>query len=65
LLSNSIPDYLDDVLTVEMPLERVTSLKSDEEFTLPSLFTDNEWNNFKPGGRISAVRFFKKHQKFI
>ncbi|OTY15415.1 hypothetical protein BK732_20060 [Bacillus thuringiensis serovar navarrensis] len=50
---------------MEMPLERVTSLKSDEEFTLPNLFTDNEWNNFKPGGRISAVRFFKKHQKFI
>ncbi|PFM11707.1 hypothetical protein COJ40_09110 [Bacillus cereus] len=64
LLSNSIPDYLDDVLTVEMVLNRVTSLKSGEEFTLPSLFTENEWNNFKPGSRISTGRlFFQKLEK--
>lgn len=63
LLSNSIPNYLDDVLTVAMVLERVSSLKSDKEFTIPSLFTDNEWNNFKPGSRISTGRLFFQELK--
>ena len=63
LLSKAIPSYLDEVLTVGQIITKISSIRSGETFSLPSLFTEREWNNFKPGSRISTGRrFFKAYE---
>jgi uncharacterized protein (DUF1778 family) len=60
LLSKALRGYLDDVVTVEKVLSKLPLKHRDEVFTLPALFSPEEWKNFSPGSRISTGRLFIK-----
>lgn len=58
LLSKAMPDYLEEVLTVDKVLNRLRLKKKNETFSLKDLFLAEEWGNFTPGSRISTGRLF-------
>lgn len=60
LLSHVVPNYLQNLLTVDEVTARLSSLNSGEVFTIPSLFSDEEWNNFTSGSRVSTGRLFRQ-----
>ncbi|WP_342511933.1 DUF1413 domain-containing protein [Sporosarcina sp. FSL K6-1522] len=60
LLANSIKGYLANSLTVGEILDRLSFIKKDELFTIPSLFSHDEWEKFTSGSCISAGRLFRQ-----
>lgn len=64
VLSRAIPNYLDEVLTVDKVLDKLTFKKSGDVFSLKDLFSKQEWESFSSGSRISTGRlFFQAYKK--
>lgn len=63
LLSKTFPTYLNEILTIDKVLEKVSEVPSDTKFSLKSLFPSETWENFTPGSRISTGRLFYQAYK--
>lgn len=58
LLSKAVPEYIEDILTVDKVLDKLDLKKKDERFSLKDLFEKDEWESFTTGSRISTGRLF-------
>lgn len=58
LISSALPDLRSNLLTLNEVLQKVNDLKSNEQFSIPSLFTPDEWKSYTNGSHISAGRMF-------
>lgn len=64
LISSALPEYLNEVLTIDKVLNKLKDKEKGTEFTIPSLFTNDEWEHFTKGSRIATGRlFYKKWDK--
>jgi hypothetical protein len=63
MLSKALPNYLKKSLTVQKVLTKLPAIKRDTEFSLKDLYTDDEWEDFAPGSRISTGRLFLQDYK--
>jgi predicted transcriptional regulator len=64
VLSKAIPNYLDEILTVDKVLAQLSTKKAGDIFSLKDLFSKQEWESFSSGSRISTGRlFFQAYKK--
>lgn len=60
LISEVLPEHMDEVVTVNKVLERLKNKKRGDVFSIRDLFSVESWGNFTPGSRISTGRLFYK-----
>ncbi|AKA72332.1 DUF1413 domain-containing protein [Clostridium scatologenes] len=64
LISQSLPSYIDEILTVGKVLDKLPSKKTDDVFSIKDLFSPSDWKNSTPGSHISTGRlFFQAYEK--
>lgn len=64
LISQSLPEHINDIVTVDKVISKLSSKKSGDVFSIRDLFSNNEWINFTRGSRISTGRlFFQTYDK--
>ncbi|MEY8762488.1 MULTISPECIES: DUF1413 domain-containing protein [Clostridium] len=64
LISQALPNYIDEILTVGKVLDKLPSKKSGNVFSIKDLFSASDWSNSTPGSHISTGRlFFQAYEK--
>lgn len=60
ILSKAVPNYLKDSVTLNEVYDRISKVNVGKIFSMPSLFSATEWDNFSSGSRVAVGRNFKK-----
>lgn len=58
LISQALPEYIDEIVTVDKVLDKLSTKSIGDVFSIKDLFSSTDWNNFTPGSRISTGRLF-------
>lgn len=64
LILNSAPEYLENILTVNKVIDKISTIPVGSKFSLKSLYPIDVWTEFSTGSRISTGRlFFQSYDK--
>jgi predicted transcriptional regulator len=64
IISQSLPNYIDEILTIDKVLDKLLLKKAGDVFSIKDLFSASEWNGSTPGSHISTGRlFFQAYEK--
>jgi hypothetical protein len=57
---SGVPNSKDTATLVELALERARARKKGDQFTVPDLFSRDEWQRVTPGNRKTVGKLFRR-----